>query len=97
MNYLKVVIVNLKTIGDCDNMISSIENDPDNICGGFRAWNSGHQTFLLSGAEKKIEAIQRKCAKLGSKHFKSKYKEYKNKCGKSAVSFEEYEEKEMYC
>ncbi len=95
MRFSNVAIVELKTIEQCDKAIASIESDYQNIVGGLQAWNSGYASYLLSGATKKIEAINRKSDKLFAKWIKDQYKIYVKQCG-SDISFEEYEEKEMY-
>ncbi|MCP4985720.1 MAG: hypothetical protein GY928_06490 [Colwellia sp.] len=97
MKYTRIAIVDLKTIEQCDNAIDSIENDYQNVVGGFSAWNSGYASDLLSGATKKIEAIQRKSDKLFTKWTKERFVEYKKQNPSDAITFEEYEEKEMYC
>jgi len=96
MHYSNISIVDLKTMEACDKAIALIENDHRNILGGLCAWNSGYSTDLLSGATKKIEAIQRKHDRLFNKWIKDQYKIYVKENG-NVISFEEYEEKEMYC
>jgi len=96
MHYSNISIVDLKTMEACDKAIDSIGSDHRNISGGFSAWNSGYSTSLLCGAEKKIEAIKRKSDRLFNKWIKDQYKIYVKENG-NGISFEEYEEKEMYC
>ncbi len=97
MKYTRIAIVDLKTVEQCHHAINSIENDYQNIVGGIVAWNSGYATDLLSGATKKIEAIQRKSDKLFDKWVKVRFAEYKKQNPSEKITFEEYEEKEMYC
>lgn len=96
MKYSRVAIVDLKTIEECDEAISSIENDYLNCSGGIKAWTSGYTTYLTTAAQNKVDAITRKSEKLWIKWMKDQYKIYVKQCG-ADVSFEEYEEKEMYC
>ena len=96
MKFSRVVIADLKTMEECDQAVESIENDYKNIYGGISAWNSGYNTYLLEGAKKKIEAIQRKNDRLWNKMIKDEYKLYVKATDKP-VSFEVYDENEMYC
>lgn len=96
MKYSRIAIVDLKTMEQCDEAIESIDNDFQNIVGGIKAWNSGYASDLLTGAQNKIDAIKRKHDLLFAKWIKDQYKEYVKQCG-ADVSFEEYEEKEMFC
>lgn len=58
MKYQDVKISKLKSWGDCYDAIQAIENDWRNIKGGFKAWNSGYNTYLLKAAERKIALIE---------------------------------------
>lgn len=95
MKFSRVVIADLKTMEECDNMVESIENDYLNCAGGISAWTSGYQTYLLTGAENKIEAIKRKNDRLWTKMIKAEYKKYLKE--NDFITFEEYEERELYC
>ncbi len=88
MHYSNVKLSNLNTIEACQNAIDAIENDYQNIAGGFKAWNSGYQTELTKAAQNKIEAIQRKEDKLFSLINKEKFKKYQSDGGE--LSFEEF-------
>lgn len=96
MKYSRIAIVDLKTIDQCQEAIQSIESDYLNCEGGISAWNSGRTTYLLTGATKKIEAIKRKDDRLYLAMIKAEYKRYV-KGTSEPVSFEVYEENEMYC
>ena len=58
MKYQDVKISALKSWGDCYDAIQAIESDWRNVKGGFKAWNSGRNTFLLKSAERKIALIE---------------------------------------
>ena len=51
-------------IAELEKQILIIETNPDNVCGGMKAWSSGLQTYLKPGAEKKVAALNKKIAKL---------------------------------
>ncbi len=94
MKYTDVQLANLKTYEDCDKAIDSIENDYHNVIGGFKAWNSGKQTYLLKGAETKIQAIKNKQERLHINDLKKSYEVFKKT--NPAVSWEEYYDNELY-
>lgn len=93
MKYSNIRIVDLKTCDDCYQAIESIERDSSNSSGD---WFDGGNTYLLEGAKNKIEAIQRKDDKIYKKMIKNSYQEYV-KATDNPVSFEVYDENEMYC
>lgn len=95
MHYSNVKLIDLKTYEDCDKAMESIENDYQNIQGGFQAWNSGYESDLLIGAEKKIKAIQARQERIYLKGIKESYKEFKKK--NPEISWETYYEEELYC
>ena len=66
MRYDKVLLADLRSYLDCANAIEAIESDPANTAGGFKAWGSGYQTHLTKGAQRKIQAIQRKADKFSA-------------------------------
>lgn len=88
------MLSNLKTYEDCDKAIDSIESDYLNIIGGFKAWNAGKQTYLLKGAENKIQAIKNKQERLFINGLKESYKEYVKR--NPNVSWNEYYDNELY-
>jgi len=64
MKYTNVMLRDLETFEDHDEAIQSIENDYHNVVGGMDAWLSGHETYLLEGAKKKIESIRARMDRL---------------------------------
>lgn len=44
--------------------IAKIENNPDSVCGGAKAYFSGNQTFLKPAAQKKVDSLNAKLDKL---------------------------------
>lgn len=38
-------------------LAARLENNPDNIVGGLKAWNSGHATQLKPAAQRKLDKI----------------------------------------
>jgi hypothetical protein len=97
MKYSNIAIIDLNSIGKCDVAIELIENDYRNIQGGIQAFTSGYTTHLLAGAQAKIDAVERKSDRLFKKMIKKSYIEYANAQGPEAVSFEVFDENEMYC
>ena len=95
MKYTNILIADLKTIEQCDHAIEMLENDHRNLQGGLSAWTSGRTTYLLVGAEKKIEAIKRKTDRLFEKWIKESWIKSDHK--KQGVSLEEYQNQELYC
>lgn len=94
MLYSNVMLSNLKTYEDCDKAIDLIESDYHNVIGGFKAWNSGKQTFLLKSAEVKINAIKNKQERLFINGLKDSYKVFAKT--NPNVSWEEYYDNELY-
>lgn len=39
--------------------IARIENNPDSVIGGSRAFYSGHQTYLKPAAQRKIDSLNK--------------------------------------
>ncbi len=64
MKHSDISIKALNTYESIERAIESIERDPSNIQGGFKAWNSGYETYLLKGAETKIKALRAKQDKI---------------------------------
>jgi hypothetical protein len=40
--------------------IIRLENNPDNVIGGLRAWNSGRKTYLKPAAQRKVDLLNKK-------------------------------------
>lgn len=93
-HFTNIQLSELKTYADCDRAIDSIEMDSRNVQGGHSAFYSGYECYLLKGAENKIAAIQRKQDRICKKQIKASWKEYL-KCNEY-VSFEDYEDQELY-
>ena len=64
MKYSEISLNGLNTIAELVEAIESLENDPRNVVGGLRQWNSGYQTELLLSAQRKLDAMERKLEKL---------------------------------
>lgn len=60
MKYTHYKLADLSTYEDCMEAIDCIENHPDNVRGGVKAFNSGLQTQLLKAAQDKVDRIQAK-------------------------------------
>jgi predicted DNA-binding helix-hairpin-helix protein len=97
MKYSNIAIVALDSMGKCDLAIESIENDHRNTQGGSTAYFSGYTTKLLVGAQAKVDAIERKSDRLFKQMIKKSYIVYAKAQGHTAVTFEVYDENEMYC
>lgn len=54
----------LSPVQEIELQIFKIENDPSNVVGGLKAWNSGRQTVLTKTAQKKLDALNSKLDKL---------------------------------
>lgn len=64
MKASNVKINEFNTYIELDGIITNIEDDYENTVGGFKAWNSGRQTFLTKTAKNKIEKLQAKMDKI---------------------------------
>ncbi len=64
MRAARVALKDLKTEADHWDTIDKIERDYHNTQGGWKAWNSGWETFLTATAEKKIMAIEARVNRL---------------------------------
>lgn len=95
MKYSRVVIADLKTMDQCDEAVEAIEQDYQNCSGGISAWTSGRETYMTTGAQNKIDAINRKNSRLWIKMLKTEYKKYLK--DSDFITFEEYQERELYC
>lgn len=49
----------LKSFDDCERAINSIKNDPNNIVGGLKAYNSGARVTFKTAAANKMKAIEK--------------------------------------
>ena len=97
MHFSAINVTSLKTYEDCDRAISKIESDHRNFLGGASAFNSGYQCYLKKGAEKKIEAIERRQQKLLDKGIKEEYQRYLKRNPGTSLTLEEFDEQGLYC
>lgn len=97
MHYTMISLTSLKTYEDCDRAIQSIENDHRNVIGGSRSWFSGYATELLKGAEKKIQAIEKRQSRLFEKEVKEEYKKMIKRDPDCGITWDQYWNDEMYC
>jgi exonuclease VII small subunit len=44
-------------IAALEQTIARLENNPDNVIGGLKAWNSGMQTTLKPAAQRKLDKL----------------------------------------
>ena len=91
-----VQLNNLKTCEECRNAYDEVNGDFRNYLGGLRAWNSGYASSMTVTAENKLKAIDARYNRLFKKLIKEQYKVYAKKYGAEAVSFEEYNEQELF-
>lgn len=59
-----IKVSDLNNWDECYDAREAIESEPLNIKGEYRAWASGYTTELKAGAQRKVDAIQRKMDKL---------------------------------
>jgi len=95
MHYSDVAIHGLLSIEDCEQAEAGIYNDPRNTVGGHKAFYSGYATYMLKGAEKKLQAIQRRSDSLFIKQLKQQHKEYLKEGG--ALDWSIWYEGEHFC
>jgi hypothetical protein len=58
-----IKLSDLKTYGDCLEVIHDIESDYRNYEGGLKHWLSGKETVLKANAKAKIAAVEKKANK----------------------------------
>ena len=64
MRHQDAKLRSLVTYDQIQGAIDGIERDWQNVVGGYNAWRSGRQTYLLLAAEKKIAKLNAKLDKI---------------------------------
>lgn len=67
MLYSDIRLNSLNTITKLVDAIESLQNEPRNVVGGLKQWNSGYATELLLSAQRKLDAMEKKLEKLEAK------------------------------